>query len=84
MNNTYFFDGNTIKVACVHVFKDTETSENAGAGGTFQIESIYLITEDDEEIDISSEVDQGTHFYTLKEVGEEIGLSGVDIIDPEE
>lgn len=37
---------------------DNETSERAGAGGMFQIESIS----DEEGNDLSKEVDQGVHY----------------------
>jgi hypothetical protein len=47
---------------------DRETSEGAGAGGTFQIVKL----EDDEGNNLTSWVDQGTHFHDLKEVKQAI------------
>jgi hypothetical protein len=40
---------------------DRETSERAGAGGTFQVVKL----EDDEGNNLTSWVDQGTHFHDL-------------------
>ena len=43
---------------------DRETSERAGAGGTFQVITI----EDDEGNNLTSWVDQGRHFHDLEEL----------------
>jgi type I restriction enzyme S subunit len=46
------------------VHLDYETSERAGAGGTFQVFSIT----DENEDDRTDLVDQGIHFHTLDEL----------------
>ena len=43
---------------------DRETTERAGAGGTFQV----IKMEDDEGNNLTSWVDQGTHFHDLEEL----------------
>ena len=43
---------------------DRETSERAGAGGTFQV----IKMEDDEGNNLTSWVDQGRHFHDLEEL----------------
>ena len=47
---------------------DRETSEGAGAGGTFQVVKL----EDDEGNNLTSWVDQGTYFHDLEEVKQAI------------
>ena len=64
---------NLLKVTC-----DYKTGERVGAAGTFQV--VRIIAEvDGEEIDITEEIDQGQHYWTLKEVADHIGLSDVRI-----
>ena len=48
------------------VYPDYETGQRSGAGG-FQIESIYEVIGDDE-IDVSSEIDAGLHFFSEDEL----------------
>ena len=47
---------------------DRETSERAGVGGTFQVVKL----EDDEGNNLTSWVDQSTHFHDLEEVKQAI------------
>ena len=53
-------------MACWHIMAtlDRETSEGAGAGGTFQVVSL----EDDEGNDLTALVDQGKHFHSIDEL----------------
>lgn len=47
---------------------DWETSENAGAGGTFQVVSLT----DEAGNDVTDKVDQGRHFPSLKDLESEL------------
>lgn len=59
----------------VHV--DRETSERAGASGTFQVISV----EDESGNDLTNHIDQGVHFSDLDEVKSELEKSMGKTID---
>ena len=44
------------------IHKDYETSERAGAGGMYQIIELLLEDEDNNEVDVTDQVDVGIHF----------------------
>lgn len=55
---------------------DSETSERAGAGGMFQIESIS----DEEGNDLSEKVDQGTHYPNVEALEKDLkSIFGEDV-----
>lgn len=66
------------KISLLKISCDYETGERAGAGGTFQVIRIIAET-DDGDIDITKDVDQGQHYWTLKEVADNLGLSDVNV-----
>ena len=60
----------------VRISKDYFTSERAGAGGTYQINSITAIdeNENENEVDLTEKVDQGKHYHSDSEVLADLGL----------
>jgi stress response protein SCP2 len=64
---------NNIQISC-----DYETGEGCGAGGTFQVESVFLDT-DFGEIEVTEQLDQGRHFYSLDEVASDLGFNPASI-----
>jgi type I restriction enzyme S subunit len=60
------------------VGKDFETSERAGAGGMFQVDTLI----DENGVDITSRIDVGKHFHDDDELKEELsGIFGIPIKD---
>lgn len=66
---------NPDEVVELYVDEDVETAERCGASGTFQVISAILTMSDGTEIDVTSNVDQGQHFYSQKEVAEALGIN---------
>ena len=58
----------------VKISKDYLTSERAGAGGTYQINSITAIDENENEVDLTEKADQGKHYHSDSEVLADLGL----------
>jgi type I restriction enzyme S subunit len=52
----------------IKITVDYETSERAGASGTFQVVSVVEVDEDDKETDLTYKIDQGKHYRSGKEV----------------
>lgn len=59
----------------VHIQRDFERCESAGAGGLFQVISITLIDEYGKEEYHTDLIDQGDMFYDAEEILERLGLS---------
>lgn len=68
----------TVAVDFIRVGQDFETAERVGASGTFQVEYVKIETPYGE-LDVTSLIDQGKHYYSLDQVAEDLNLSGVDI-----
>lgn len=64
---------NYIEVENIRISCDTETSERYGGDGTFQVEIIIIETELGE-LDATSNVDQGKHYYSLEDVVIDLGF----------
>lgn len=68
----------TVEVESISVDQDFETAERVGASGTFQVERVTLQTNYGD-LDVTSRIDQGKHYYDLEQVADDLGLSEVDI-----
>lgn len=73
MNNKLSITINLLRVAC-----DFETAESCCASGTFQVETLKADT-DYGELDITSMIDQGKHYYDLEDIKKDLNLNGVGI-----
>ena len=62
------------------IFADYKRSEQAGAGGCFQIVDIYL---NNQSILNKLNIDQGRHYFTLDEVAKDLKVNSneIDIIE---
>jgi len=58
----------------IEIDPDYEKAGSSGAEGLFQVISIYGYDEDDNRIDLTNKIDQGTFFETYQDVVKEIGL----------
>ena len=58
------------------IFADYKRSEQAGAGGCFQIVDIYL---NNKSILNKLNIDQGRHYFTLDEVAKELKVNSNEI-----
>lgn len=67
-----------IEIDSLQVSCDYETANRVGAIGTFQVESITAHTAYGE-LDLTSLVNQGKHYYDINEVAKDLNLSDVDV-----
>ena len=58
----------------IEIYKDYQTPEHAGAGGLFQIFSVTAFDEDENEIDLTDKIDQGTFYHEDLEVLKDLDL----------
>lgn len=72
------YDKLSIKINLLMVVCDYETAERCGASGTFQVETLKADT-DYGELDITSMIDQGKHYYDLEDIKKDLNLNDVDI-----
>lgn len=79
MKNQLNFNGENIVINSLKVYCDYETSSRCGAEGYFQIETLIANT-DDGELDITNIADQETHYSSLNQILEDLGIN-VDIED---
>ena len=65
---------NPNSVVGINVYGDVATAERCGASGTFQVISATLIMDDDSELDVTKNIDQGTHYFSADDVAKDLGL----------
>jgi hypothetical protein len=58
----------------IEIDPDYERAESSGAGGLFQVISIYGYDSEDNRIDLTDKIDQGDFFETYLDVIKAIGL----------
>lgn len=66
---------NPADVVSLYVDEDRETAERCGASGTFQVISAIITMNDDTEIDVTENIDQGFHFFSQQDVAESLGIN---------
>lgn len=70
-------------VISLKIEKDLETAERCGASGTFQVINATLMMANGDEIDVTSKIDQGYHYFSEKDVANDLGINP-DKIDYED
>lgn len=67
----------------VVIQQDYDRGESAGAEGMFQVSSVYGYDSDDNETDLTNQIDQGTFYKSGRSVVKDLGLNP-DIVYIEE
>lgn len=75
MNTKMYIEIDSLEISC-----DYQTASRVGAIGTFQVESVTAHTIYGE-LDFTSLVDQGKHYYDIEEVAKDLNLSDVDVVE---
>ena len=66
---------NPNSVVGIDVYGDVATADRCGASGTFQVISVTLIMDDNSELDVTENVDQGEHYFSADDVAKDLGLN---------
>ena len=71
---------NAFDVVSLFIEKDTETAEHCGAGGMFQVIKVIAVMADDNEIDITENIDQGKFYTKSEDVAVDLGINPQNIV----